>query len=564
MVTITYTAASPDGCDMESEALADTPVMRPRFTPVATVRQQMRRYVRGAILPLIAAGMGGTSLAAQTVPAGEHATATVRTDTPGPRIHRDVFGQFAEHLGHGIYGGIWVGRNSKIPNDAGYRRDVLAAMKAIDVPMVRWPGGCFADEYHWRDGIGPAKARPGKINTNWGGVNEDNSFGTHEYFGLMERLGASTYVSANVGSAPPAETAQWVDYMSSATDSTALAKERARNGRAAPWKVRYLGIGNELWGCGGNMRAEYAADLTNRYALFAKSGNGPMLKIASGPSDSNYEWTEAMMRIAGKNIDGLALHYYTRPREGDWNDKGPALGFPEREWATTMAHTLRMEEFLTKHSAIMDKHDPAKRVMLAVDEWGTWYDPTPGSNPGFLEQQNSLRDAVVAALNINIFARHADRVRMAAIAQMVNVLQAMLLTDGPRMVKTPTYWVFDLYKPWQGATALPVELTSPWYHKDEVAIPAVSVSAVRDTAGQVHVALVNLDPNRAIPVSVSLAGMQAGQVSGRILTGTGMDAHNSFDRPDTVTPQPFAGAQVSGGTLTTTLPAKSVVILDLR
>ncbi|SFN81166.1 alpha-N-arabinofuranosidase [Sphingomonas sp. OK281] len=522
------------------------------------------RGLKRAIAALMLAGAGFATSAIAQDAAAPTVTATLQADKPGAVVHRDVFGQFAEHLGHGIYGGIWVGKNSRIPNDGGYRRDVLDALKAINVPMVRWPGGCFGDEYHWRDGIGATKARPTKVNTNWGGVNEDNAFGTHEYFGLMDRLGASTYVSANVGSAPPSETAQWVEYMTAAKGTTVLAKERERNGHAAPWKIQYLGIGNELWGCGGNMRAEYAADLTNRYAQFAKSANGPMLKIASGPSDSNYEWTEAMMRIAGKNIDGLALHYYTRPRDKDWKDKGAAIGFPEREWASTMSHTLEMEEFITKHSAIMDKYDLAKRVMLAVDEWGTWYDPTPGSNPGFLEQQNSLRDAVVAGLNLNIFAHHADRVRMAAIAQMVNVLQAMLLTDGAKMVKTPTYWVFDLYKPWQGATSLPIQVTSPWYHKDEVAVPAVSASAVRDAAGQVHVALVNLDPNRAMPVSVSLAGLQATQASGRIITGTAMDAHNSFDAPDTVVPQPFTGAQVAGGNLTLTVPAKSVLVLDLR
>ncbi len=514
--------------------------------------------------PLMLTGAGIATPSVAQDAAAPTVTATLQADKPGAVVHRDVFGQFAEHLGHGIYGGIWVGKGSRIPNDGGYRRDVLDALKAINVPMVRWPGGCFADEYHWRDGIGATKSRPTRINTNWGGVNEDNAFGTHEYFGLMERLGASTYVSANVGSAPPAETAQWIEYMTAPQGSTTLANERQRNGHAGPWKIEYLGIGNELWGCGGNMRAEYAADLTNRYAQFAKSANGPMLKIASGPSDSNYEWTEAMMRIAGKNIDGLGLHYYTRPRDKDWKDKGAAIGFPEREWTSTMSHTLEMEEFITKHSAIMDKYDPAKRVMLAVDEWGTWYDPTPGSNPGFLEQQNSLRDAVVAGLNLNIFAHHADRVRMAAIAQMVNVLQAMLLTDGAKMVKTPTYWVFELYKPWQGATSLPIQVTSPWYHKDEVAVPAVSASAVRDAAGQVHVALVNLDPNRAMPVSVSLAGLQATQASGRIITGTAMDAHNSFDAPDTVVPQPFTGAQVTGGNLTLTVPAKSVLVLDLR
>jgi alpha-N-arabinofuranosidase len=495
--------------------------------------------------------------------ASDSATAIVHADQPGPVMNRQVFGQFAEHLGHGIYGGIWVGEGSRIPNDHGYRRDVLDALKAIKVPVVRWPGGCFADEYHWRDGVGPRAKRPVKVNTNWGGVNEDNAFGTQEYMGFVERLGAEAYVSANVGSASPSETAEWVEYLTSPNGST-LAKERAANGHPAPFPVRYLGIGNELWGCGGNMRAEYAADVTNRYAQFAKAGTGKMLKIASGPSDQDYEWTDTMMRLAGKNIDGLSLHYYTRPREPKWEDKGPALGFSEHEWATTMAHTLRMEEYVTKHSAIMDKYDPEKKKWLVVDEWGTWYDPAPGSNPGFLVQQNSVRDAVVAGLNLNIFAHHADRVKMAAIAQMVNVLQAMLLTDGSKMVKTPTYWVFDLYKPFMDATTLPVELHSPWYHNEEVAVPAVSVSAVRDAAGQVHVALVNLDPYRAIPVALNMAGVQASGVAGRIVTGATMDAHNSFEAPDVVRPQPFAGAQASGGTVSATLPAMSVVVLDLR
>ena len=523
-----------------------------------------RRRLRGLVVPLLLATITLSPAAAAQEAGQVGATGTVQIDKPGPQVHPDIFGQFAEHLGTGIYGGIWVGPRSSIPNEGGYRKDVLAALKAINVPMVRWPGGCFADEYHWRDGVGPVKDRPARVNTNWGGVNDDNSFGTHEFMGFAQRLGARAYVSANVGSAPPAETAQWVEYLTAPRGGSGLAREREANGRAEPWKVSYLGIGNELWGCGGNMRAEYASDITNRYAQFAKSANGPMLKIASGPSDSNYEWTETMMRISGKHIDGLALHFYTRPRDETWEDKGPALGFPESEWASTIEHTLQMIEFIKRHSAIMDKYDPEKRVMLAVDEWGTWYDPAPGSNPGFLQQQNSLRDAVVAALNINIFTHHAERVRMAAIAQMVNVLQAMLLTDGPRMVKTPTYWVFDLYQPWQGATMLPVTLESPWYHKDDVAVPAVNASAVRDRTGQVHVALVNVDPNRSMPVSVSLAGLQASQVAGRIITAATMDAHNSFDSPEAVTPQPFMDAQVAGDRLTTTLPPKSVVVLQLR
>ncbi len=523
----------------------------------------MLHHVRLALC-LGVASLPAMAVAQQGADPATSATGEIHADRPGPRMNRQVFGQFAEHLGHGIYGGIWVGEKSAIPNDHGYRRDVLDALRAIKVPMVRWPGGCFADEYHWRDGIGARAKRPVKINTNWGGVDEDNAFGTNEYMGFVERLGAESYVSANVGSAAPSETAQWVEYMTSPSGST-LAKERAANGHPAPFKLNYIGIGNELWGCGGNMRAEYAADLTNRYALFAKAGGtNKLLKIASGPSDANYEWTETMMRLAGKNIDGLALHYYTRPRDKVWGDKGPALGFSENEWASTMAHTLQMDEFVTKHSAIMDKYDPEKKTWLVVDEWGTWYDPAPGSNPGFLIQQNSVRDAVVAGVNLNIFAHHADRVKMAAVAQMVNVLQAMLLTDGARMVKTPTYWVFDLYKPWQDATVLPIDVTSPWYHKDAFALPAISASAVRDTAGQVHVALVNLDPTRAIPLSVALTGVAASSVSGRIVTGANMDSHNSFEQPDVVKPASFGAAQIAGGTLTATLPAMSVVVLDLH
>ncbi len=526
----------------------------------------LRRFTpKGLSLSVLAAALASCPIAAQAQdPAVEQTVdATLHADQPGPQFNRQIFGQFAEHLGHGIYGGIWVGEKSPIPNDHGYRTDVLQALKAINVPMVRWPGGCFADEYHWRDGIGPRSKRPVKVNTNWGGVDEDNSFGTNEFMGFVQRLGAEAYIAANVGSAPPSETAQWVEYMTSPGGST-LAKERAANGHPEPWKVQYLGIGNELWGCGGNMRAEYAADVTNRYATFAKSMNGPMMKIASGPSDANYEWTDTMMRLAGKQIDGLALHYYTRPRDTDWNDKGAALGFPEREWASTLQHTLLMDEYITKHSAIMDKYDPDRKKWLVVDEWGTWYDPAPGTNPGFLQQQNSLRDAVVAGINLNIFAHHADRVKMAAIAQMVNVLQAMLLTDGAKMVRTPTYWVFDLYKPWQDATTLPLDVKSPYYHEDEFAMPAISSSAVRDKAGKVHIALVNLDPNRSIPLSIDLEGVTASGASGRILTAAQMDAHNDFDQPDVVTPQPFTGAAISGGRLGVTVPSKSVLVLDLN
>jgi alpha-N-arabinofuranosidase len=486
---------------------------------------------------------------------------TIHADQPGARVNPELFGQFAEHLGHGIYGGIWVGENSKIPNTRGYRNDVVQALRNLKVPVIRWPGGCFADEYNWREGVGPRDKRPVKINTHWGKVEEPNSFGTHEFMDFAELVGAQAYVSGNVGSGSPREMAEWVEYMTSPAGS--LAAEREANGRKLPWKVPFFGLGNELWGCGGSMRPEYAADETRRYATFVKVPAGvKIMKMASGPSDANYNWTEVMMRDAGKNIDGLGLHYYTIP--GTWAHKGPATGFDETAWAKTLAATLKMDDFITRHSAIMDKYDPGKRVWLGVDEWGAWYDVEPGSNPGFLYQQNSLRDALIAGLNFNIFVKHADRVRMANIAQMINVLQAMILTKDDKMVLTPTYHVFDLYKVYQGAASLPIELQSPTYTNDAVAIPAVSASAVRGTDGKVYIGLVNTDPHNGVALTVRIAGLAARSVGGRIVTARAIDAVNTFDQPSTVAPSPFHDARVEGDTVKIVLPPKCVVMLDAQ
>jgi alpha-N-arabinofuranosidase len=489
------------------------------------------------------------------------ATATLHAETPGPVYDRRIFTQFAEHLGNGIYGGLWVGPKSKIPNTRGFRNDVVGALKTLGVPVVRWPGGCFADEYHWREGIGAQAKRPVKINTHWGGVTEPNSVGTHEFMDLTEQLGAEPYIAGNVGNGTPREMAEWVEYMTSPAGS--LADERAANGHKAPWKVPYFGVGNELWGCGGNMRAEFAADETRRYATFIKAPSGTtILKIASGANVDDYKWTETMIRETAGQVDALSLHYYTIP--GGWPPRASATVFDEAGWAETLSETLRMEDLISKHSAIMDKYDPSKKIFLAVDEWGTWFAGDPGTNPGFLRQQNTLRDALVAAINLNIFAKHADRVKMTAIAQMVNVLQAMILTDGAKMLLTPTYHVFAMYKPYMDATVLPLELKSPWYNKDKWTMPAVSASAVRDKAGQVHVGLANLDPNRPMTVTTTLTGVAATSVSGKVLTASAMTALNTFEAPNAVAPQTFDGARIDGGTLTVTLPPKSVVMLDLK
>jgi alpha-N-arabinofuranosidase len=495
---------------------------------------------------------------AETPTAAVDVTLTIDTAHPGPVIEPAVYGQFAEHLGHGIYGGIWVGPDSPIPNIRGYRKDVVDALRRLHVPVIRWPGGCFADEYDWRDGIGPRAKRPARVNTNWGGVIETNAFGTHEFMDFADLIGADAYVAGNMGSMAPRDMAQWVEYMTSPLPSS-LALERRANGRAAPWRLKYFGVGNESWGCGGNMRPEFAADMYKRYATFLKSPAGapPIIKVASGANGDDYHWTEVMMRDAASQIDAISMHYYTL--NNGWAHKGRATGFDEAGWASQLAQARRMDELVTRHSAIMDKYDPAKRVALYIDEWGTWYDQEPGSTPGFLYQQNTLRDAEVAALTLDIFHRHTDRVKLAAIAQMVNVLQAMILTDGARMVLTPTYHVFEMYEPFQGATPYPVRIDTPDYTVAGTTLPIVDASAARGRDGKLWLALVNLDPDRAAQVTTAIPGT----ASGRMLTAARMDAHNSFDQPNVVVPQPFAGRRV-GDRLVFELPAKSIAVVGIE
>ena len=490
---------------------------------------------------------------------------TIRADQPGAKIDANIYGQFMEHLGRNVYEGIWVGENSTIPNTRGFRNDTLAALKKLKVPVLRWPGGCFADEYHWRDGIGARDKRPHRVNTFWGGVIEPNEFGTHEFFELAEMLGAKTYLAVNVGSGTVEEMSQWVEYITSPSQS-ALANERRKNGRDKPWKIDYIGVGNEPWGCGGDMRAEYYTDEYKKYALNIKAPrDSAPIEVASGPYGDGYDWTEVVMKNAVRQMGAYSLHYYTLPSGSfETKNKGPALSFNEADWIITLKHTLAIDEMVKKHSAIMDKFDPQKKVALYVDEWGTWYDVEPGTNPGFLFQQNTLRDAVVAGLNLNVFHSHADRVRMTNIAQMINVLQAMILTDKEKMLLTPTYHVFEMYQPFQNATLLPTELMTPEYKHGEVAIPAVSVSAARATDGQIALALVNTDPNRPAHVTLKIAGGSAGKASARVLTTAAMNAHNTFDKPNNVQPAVFNGAKRKGDVWVFELPAKSVVVATLN
>lgn len=497
--------------------------------------------------------MSTTSRASDTPNA--KAELTLCTDRPGSPINRNIYGHFAEHLGRCIYEGIWVGEDSNIPNTRGLRKDVIAALKYLSVPVLRWPGGCFADEYHWKDGIGPRNKRPTMMNTHWGGVVESNHFGTHEFMDLCEQIGAEPYICGNVGSGTVQEMMEWVEYITSDADSP-MANLRRQNGRKDPWKLPYFGVGNESWGCGGNMRPEYYADNFCRYNTFVKNYSGNQVeRIACGSSGTDLDWTEVLMSRAASHMNGLSLHWYTLPT-GNWKLKGSSTVFGEEEWHSTLVQTLRMDELITKHSAIMDKYDATKRVGLIVDEWGTWYDVEPGTNPGLLYQQNTLRDALVAAINLNIFNQHCDRVTMANIAQTVNVLQAMILTDNEKIRLTPTYHVFEMYKVHQGATLIPVELTSPEYRLGDASLPKLHASASRDTSNRIHLSVVNLDPNNPVQVCITPAFEN---VVGRVLTAHEMNAHNRFDESSSVRPAPFDDFIQDGNSLSLRLPSKSVL-----
>ena len=529
------------------------------------VRKSVRSCHLLAAFALVSLALTASAIAADKFELSIDASKT------GAKIDRNIFGQFAEHLGHGIYNGIWVGPDSPIPNTRGIRNDVVAALKAIKVPNVRWPGGCFADEYHWRNGIGAH--RNVTLNPNWGGVVEPNTFGTHEFMDFLNQIGAEAYVSVNVGSGTPHEAADWLEYMTAPTTTT-LAKERAANGHAAPYKIAYLGVGNESWDCGGNMTPDYYVSQMKIYSRFvrnyspAQQDKDQMLKIAVGPGGAEprfVDWTEAVMKAYQQHtwswdINGLSMHSYTVVR---WQDKFKSLGFGESEYAQFLKETLTMDGLINTYSAIMDKYDPQKKVALVVDEWGSWYAPLPGSNPGFLVQQNSMRDAILAALNLNIFARHADRVRGANIAQMISVLQAMIMTDKEKMVLTPTYHVFKMYVPFQDATMLPVTFDAGTYAHENVTLPRVDAIAAKDTNGKLWLEITNIDPTQPAEIEASIPGVTAKSAAGETLTAPTVDSVNTFDAPNTVAPKPIS-VKVQNGKLNLRLEPKSVTVISVE
>ncbi len=492
----------------------------------------------------------------------QDATVTIHANQGKWKINKEIYGQFAEHLGSCIYGGLWVGKDSPIPNINGYRKDVFDALKALQVPVLRWPGGCFADDYHWMDGIGPQSQRPSLRNNNWGGTIEDNSFGTHEFLNLCEMLGCEPYISGNVGSGTVKEMAQWVEYMTSEGD-TPMARLRRQNGRDKAWKVKYFGIGNEAWGCGGNMTPEYYSNEFRKFNTYLRDqGDNKLFRIASGASDYDYNWTRVLMKNIGDRMQGISVHYYTVK---EWNRKGKATAFTNEEYYLTLDKCLDVDNVVAKHCAIMDETDPEKKIALMVDEWGTWWDEEPGTIPGHLYQQNSMRDAMVAALMLNVFHKYTDRVRMANIAQVVNVLQSMILTDQKgtgHIVLTPTYHVFEMYRQFQEATFLPLDIQCDSITTTEGKnVPLVSASAAKTTDGKIVIALVNTSLDKSQQIIIN--GISAKNITGRILTCKDVRDFNDFDHPETIKPSPFKEAKAKKGTIEVKLPAKSITVLTI-
>lgn len=489
---------------------------------------------------------------------------TLSTDLAKTQINKHIYGHFAEHLGRCIYGGIYVGEgNTKIPNTAGVRNDIIQALKDLKIPNLRWPGGCFADTYQWKDGIGPKEKRPKMVNVWWGGVTEDNSFGTHDFLDLCERIGAEPYLAGNVGSGTVKDLVDWVSYVNHPGGSP-MAELRKQNGREKPWNVKMWGVGNEAWGCGGNMTADYYANIYRQYATFMADWNNTdkLYRIASGASDNDYQWTETLMKNIPHNmLSAVALHHYSVI---NWNEKGPSVNFNEQEYFKIMDEAWEMEELVTRHSTIMDKYDPEKKVALIVDEWGGWYTVEPGTNPGFLYQQNTMRDAMIAGLTLNIFNNHADRVRGANLAQIVNVLQSVILTNEEKMLLTPTYHVMKMYNVHQGALLVPMSIESPSYEFQGKKLTAVSASASKDATGAVNISLTNIDYSKPHEVSINLRGEDFSKVTGQILSSAKINDHNTFDQPNKISVKDFSGAKLEKGVLKLTIPAYSVIVLNVK
>jgi len=485
----------------------------------------------------------------------------LKPGTENIKINKEIYGHFSEHLGTCIYEGIYVGEDSNIPNIDGFRKDVVEAFKELKVPVLRWPGGCFADTYHWKDGVGPKEDRPSIVNVFWGGVTEDNSFGTHEFLNFCELIGTEPYLSINVGTGTVQEAVDWVEYVTS-NNKSPMTDLRKKNGREEPWDVKFWGIGNENWGCGGDMAPDYYANIFRNYASYIRGED--FQKVICGPSGDDTKWTETILEgLKGKNhlAQGLSLHYYTLPT-GKWANKGSSTDFGEDMWFATLRNTMKIQNYIEQHLAVMDKYDPEGKIKLIVDEWGTWYDKLPGTKDGFLQQQNTLRDALVAGINLNIFNNNADRISMANIAQIVNVLQSVILTNGHEMVKTPTYHVFNMYNVHQDANLIPIAFETENYEHNGDSIPALTASA-SEKNGITSITLTNANPKKAIAINLQF-GKEFKSANGKIITAKEITDYNDFGKNEKVFISDFKIGKIKNGTLEIEVPPHSVILVQVQ
>ena len=443
-------------------------------------------------------------------------------------VSPEIYGHFTEHIGGVIYGGIWVGKNSDIPNIKGFRKDIVEKLKAIHAPVIRWPGGCFAEIYDWRDGIG--ENRPTRLNwwTNRDGKYESNAVGTHEFMDFCEAVGAKAYFAANLTTVSPLHIRNWMDYCLSPKGSTTLACEREANGHPEPFDIPYWGVGNENWGGGGEMTPQFYSDEFRRFATVLKNDFPNAELFACGEDAARYDWTHGFMRgveACGVRFSGYAMHYYT-------HGVGEAIDFTEQDWDGQMKSAALMEDIIKRNWHIICGYGMENKARLVVDEWGCWHKENSGPSKGanLFEQQSTMRDAMVTALTFNIFNNHCDKVRMANAAQLVNNLHCLFLASGENCITTPTYHVFDLYQEHQGAKAIRTAVSG----KEDDAELTVSAS-VKD--GKTLVTVGNLSCKKDVTVSLeSVGGKISGEAEAVLLYSEDVHAHNTFEAPQTVAP----------------------------
>lgn len=451
-------------------------------------------------------------------------------------IAPEIYGHFTEHIGGVFYDGLWVGKDSKIPNINGFRKDIIEKLKKIKAPVLRWPGGCFAETYDWRDGIG--KDRPTRPNwwTKWDGRYESNEVGTHEFMDLCELVGAKPYFAANITSVTPKHILDWMDYCMSPKGSTTLAKEREANGHPEPFDIPFWGVGNENWGGGGNMTEEFYANEFRRLNMVMKNSFPGREYIICGSDGEDYAWTDGVMRGVKTahykpELQGYAMHYYTSCGADKENDN--PVDFGEQGWNRIVKRAANIENVIKRNWNIIKGHGLVSEPKLIVDEWGCWHREKSGPTKGYnlFEQQSTMRDAAVAALTLNIFNNHCDKVRMANVAQLCNNLHALFLAGGENCITTPTYHVFDMYKQHQGAQCVETIVTD-----NENVESSVSVSAsLKD--GKTFITLANLSFVDDASVTLEAFGGEIPKkAKGVMLYRENPCAHNTFENPEAVTP----------------------------